>query len=415
MSMSRLLKSSFATLRQAQGERKKLEDARPETPSGSEHEPRVFQQPTKPRIWVLLGKGAGGNAQMQNLAETLRWPHETKQLVYNRWQHGPNILLGPSLLSLDLRRSSPLTPPFPDLVIAASRRSAPVALWIKRQSGGRTRLVHLMHTQAPLHWFDLIITTPQYGLPDLPNVLHNTGPLNVLDEQRLAKAAARWGARIGDLPRPFFAVLVGGNSSSYVLDPATARRLGQEASAEARSAGGSLLVSTSPRTPRAAADALFAALDCPARTYRWKTDDAENNPYLGYLALADRLIVTVDSASQLVEACATGKPVALFDWPRKAPRGIKPKRLLRRWGEHRRNRAASLGSARRERWSDHLYDRLVYWGLVKPPRDFAAFHRALMARGLLSKLGERNVMSNPRPLDDMERAVARVKALFGES
>ena len=33
-----------------------------------------MQQPT-PRVWVLLGKGQGGNAQMINLAEALGWPY----------------------------------------------------------------------------------------------------------------------------------------------------------------------------------------------------------------------------------------------------------------------------------------------------------------------------------------------------
>src|SRR5262245_19674447 len=133
---------------------------------------------TLPKVWVLLGAKAGGNGQLTSLANALGWPYETKQLVYNTLNRCPNLLLGASLLRLDRRKSNSLTAPWPDLVIAASRRSAPVALWIKKQSGGRTRLVHLIHTQAPLELFDLIITTPQYGLSSRPNILHNTAPLN---------------------------------------------------------------------------------------------------------------------------------------------------------------------------------------------------------------------------------------------
>ena len=50
----------------------------------------------------------------------------------------------------------------------------------------------------------------------------------------------------------------------------------------------------------------------PHRLYRWRPDDPDN-PYLGFLALADRIIVTSDSMSMLVEATATGKPVFVFD------------------------------------------------------------------------------------------------------
>lgn len=360
-------------------------------------EPAAALAPS-PKVWVLFGKGAGGNAQMLNLARALGWPFEVKRLVYNPLNHCPNVLLGASLASVDRRRSAPLEPPWPDLVIAASRRSAPVAQWIRRQSGGRTRLVHLFHAQAPLDRFDLIITTPQYRLPRRANVLHNVAPLNQLDHGALADAARRWAPRFQHLPRPWIALMVGGDSSSYRLSTATAARLGREAARHARAAGGSLLVSTSPRTPGAAADAVLAQTrEIAAHRYRWRPDDAEN-PYLGYLALADEFIVTVDSASLLVEGCATGKPVYLFEWPRRASQRmtLAVSRYL----------GAAPGVAR-------LHRALVFWGLVKPARDFDAYHRALEARGLLRRLGERGAEPAARGrLDDMERAVARVRALM---
>src|SRR5262249_27851395 len=248
----------------------------------------------------------------------------------------PNLLLGASLISLNRRKSSPLTAPWPDLVIAASRRSVPVALWIKKQSGGRTRLVHLIHTQAPVDLLGLIITTPPSYLHSRPNILHNTAPLNRIAPDRLATAASLWETRLADLPRPYTVLLVGGNSSTYKFDPVTAANLGYKASAHARVTGGSLLVSTSPRTPAAAAEALFAAIDCPAYHYRWRPNDTDN-PYLAYLALADSFIVTVDSASQVVEACLMNKPVHIFEWP---PRSLPRFRLdgaLRRWLEQHRS------------------------------------------------------------------------------
>ena len=359
---------------------------------------------TQPTVWVLLGKGVGGNGQMVSLATALQWPYEAKHLVFNRRSHCPNLLLGATATTVDRHRSSPLVPPWPDLVIAGSRRSAPVARWIKRRSGGATRLVHLMHAQAPLEQFDLIITTPQYRLPQRHNVLHNVGPLNFVDPARMAAAAARCAPRFTDLPRPYTALLVGGNSSSYVLDPRTAARLGREVSAQVRASAGALLLTTSARTPPAAVDALLAAIDCPAYVYRWRANDGDN-PYHAFLALADRFIVTADSASLLTEACATGKPVELFEWPRRAnaQRGVKD--WLRRWGEAR-DRAPAAASAR-------LYDRVVYLGLIKPARDLGALHRALRSRGLLAG-AETATPSAPRELDDMARAVERIHHLFSD-
>jgi len=206
------------------------------------------EAPPRVQVWVLLGDGAGDNAQLLRLAEALGWPFETKSIRYNRLNPCPNLLLGASNLTVDSRRSDSLAPPWPDLVIAASRRAAPLARWIKKQSGGRSRLVHLLHAQAPLHHFDLIVTTPQYRLPERPNVLHNLLPLNSARPEVLETAGAQWRGRLEHLPRPWIAVLVGGSNLNYRLDAFAARKLGQFASGMARETGGSLLISTSPRS-----------------------------------------------------------------------------------------------------------------------------------------------------------------------
>ncbi len=360
-----------------------------------------------PTVWVLLGAKAGGNGQLLSLAEALGWRYEAKRMVYNWQNRCPNVLLRSSLTSLDRKRSSPLVAPWPDVVIAASRRSVPIARWIKKQSGGRARLVHLLHAQAPLDWFDLVITTPQYRLPRRPNVLHLTAALNRPSPDRLAEAAERWQAHLRDLPRPYTALLVGGNSSTYELDADTAARLGRESSVQVEAAGGSLLVSTSPRTPEGAADALLARIGCPAYCYRWRPNDPDN-PYLAFLALADRFIVTVDSASQVVEACIMQKPVSVFGWPARSSRRVSG--TLRRWLEsHKNPQGQPTGPGTR---LSRFYDRMLYMGLIKPTRDFDAYLQALRARGLISWFGEPDASVVGERLDDLEQAVAHIRRLF---
>lgn len=314
-------------------------------------------------------------------------------MAYNPLNRCPNLLLGASLLSVRRDTARSLQPPWPDLVIGASRRSVPVARWIRARSGGRAKVVHLLHAMAPLDLFDLVITTPQYRLPKRSNVLHLAAVLNRVDGARLAESAERWRPRLQVLPRPWTALFVGGNSATYRLDPATAASLGSRASALVAAAGGSLLVSTSPRTPSDAADALIAAIACPNHVYRWRPNDPDN-PYQGYLALADRFLVTADSASLVVEACLTGKSIEIFDWPQRRGPLLSLKEWMLRGG------------------ASPLVDRLVYWGLLKPPRDFAALHRSLGERGLINRLGEPPPPVERRPLDDMDRAVAAIRGLF---
>ncbi|MDX1733996.1 MAG: mitochondrial fission ELM1 family protein [Halioglobus sp.] len=262
-------------------------------------------------VWCLLGRKAGDNTQVLALANELGLGFEEKRILARPWELLTHLGLRVTLAGIDRGASSDLAPPWPDLVISAGRRNEPVARWIQRQSGGRTRLVHMGRPWAPLAAWDLIVTTPQYFLPEAPNILHNTLPLHRVTAAQAEEAAGHWQQRLQELPRPWIAVLVGGDSGRYVFTPDKGARLGSLANALAESSGGSLLLTDSPRTPAAAADALETQLDVPAFSYRFSRGG--DNPYQGLLALADAFVVTGESMSMLGEAAETGRPLYIFD------------------------------------------------------------------------------------------------------
>ena len=268
-----------------------------------------------PAVWALMGHKTGDNEQVLALAEGLGWPFEPKRFTYARWEVIPNLIMRATLAGVDKHRSSPLAPPWPDLVITAGRRNEPIALWIRKAAATDGRLVRLVHLGRPwnrLDRFDLIVTTPQYSLPERANILLNPTPLHRVTAARLQAAAAQWSERFAHLPRPRLAVLIGGSIAPHSYDDASAERLAKRASSLAAAGGGSLLISTSARTPPHTIDALCDHLGVPSYVFRWRKDAAEN-PYFGMLALADAFVVTADSMSMLTEACATGKPVHIFD------------------------------------------------------------------------------------------------------
>jgi mitochondrial fission protein ELM1 len=265
---------------------------------------------TQSNTWCLLGRKAGDNTQVRALAEALGEGFTEKQILARSWELLPHLLLRITLAGIDRSGSSELAPPWPELVISAGRRNEPVARWIRQQSGGRTRLVHFGRPWSALENWDLIVTTPQYFLPKQVNVQHNQLPLFRLPVDALAGEAKRWRPRFEDLPRPWIAVLVGGDSGKFVFTTEKAARLGQWATRMASSAGGSVVVVDSPRTPAPAGQAIAAQLMCPHRYHRWGDSD---NPYLGILALADAFVVTGESMSMLAEAASTAKPMYIFD------------------------------------------------------------------------------------------------------
>ena len=96
-----------------------------------------------PRVWLLVDPECGDSDQAAALADQLGWPVQRKKLRFGGLARLHPKLLGPSRMGLDREGSDPLAPPWPDVVIAAGRRTVAVARWIRERSRGRTRLVHV--------------------------------------------------------------------------------------------------------------------------------------------------------------------------------------------------------------------------------------------------------------------------------
>ena len=325
-------------------------------------------------LWLLLGERLGDNAQIRALAGHIGIPYEEKYLRFNWFYHVPNFIKGPSLLTLSREGSSPLSKPWPDVVIMCGRKSVPVALWIKKKSGGRTKIIALGRPRAPIALFDLVVTTPQYRLPRSENVIELLAPLSGIEKEDLSHGRRMMESELGDLPRPLIAVLAGGDTSTSQFDPVAADRLGRLASTYARSRGGSLLVSTSPRTNPRAASALIDAITVTSKIHRWTPDKAQPNPYIGFLALADEVIVTCDSASMMSDACTAQKPVLLFDVPMKARNAVIAI-------QHKLYRMIEDSEARGEEPSavGRFFRRLAYYGILTPPRNMSRLYGQVVA------------------------------------
>ena len=359
-----------------------------------------------PRVWVLQSNRVGETVHTIALADALGWPCEVKRFAYR--DYVPHFMLSASLMGVVRSRSSELSPPWPDVVISAGLRNEAVARWIAKHADRPVRLVYLGRTWARLEHFDLVITTPQYRLQDHPHVLQNSMTVHRVTEQRLTEAAANLTPRLADLPAPYIAVLVGGSSGPYTLGRRVADRLGYQASEMANACGGSLLVTTSARTSRAATEALSGAITAPVEFYEW-LPNADYNPYLGFLAVADAIIVTGDSIAMLTDACATRKPVYIFDLGDSehsmrsidvgnSSHSIRPMPWWKNWD------------------SDYIrafgYRLLMKLAPQRLTREIRIVHEKLIASGRAVWLGDDFPAEAPPPLTDVARAVAHVGALL---
>ncbi len=264
-------------------------------------------------IWALTDGTIGMVNQALGLAEAVAaaagddepWTVVDKRFAPSTpWRWLPAALWPPGVLGVRAEENAP-APPWPDLVVSCGRSAVGVALAIKRRSGGRSFVVHTQHPRVDPQRFDLVVAQAHDRLAG-PNVVVVLGSLHRVTRAKLDAAAQRFRDLLAALPRPLVAVLVGGNNKVYRLTPERTRRLADDLAALIRTEGAGLAVTPSRRTGAENAAILRERLaGLPAIVW----DGKGENPYFGFLGLADAVIVTCDSVNMVSEACATGKPV----------------------------------------------------------------------------------------------------------
>jgi hypothetical protein len=192
-------------------------------------------------------------------------------------------------------------------VITSGRSAIPIAMAIQRASRGATRLVNVQDPGFCRDRFDLIIV-PEHDALSGPNIMITVGALGRITPERLAKAAALFGPRFEHLPKPRVAVLIGGANAVFQTPLSVAERIGRDLAGVAE-IGAGLMVTFSRRTGPQMEGVIRDAL-AGANTAIW--DGTGENPYFAYLALADHILATEDSASMVSEAATTGKPISIL-------------------------------------------------------------------------------------------------------
>ena len=258
-------------------------------------------------VWILHDGKIGLRNQAMGVAEAVGLPFAEKRLsIRYPWRAMPPILWAAALLAPG-RDGDRLVPPWPRLVIGAGGRSAAPALAIRRAAGGQCLAVQIQDPKLPPSRFDLMIV-PAHDRVRGPHVMVSQGAVHRVTRAKLDEAAASFGPRLAHLPEPRVAVLVGGDNGHYRMSLDAVRVFADQLAALA-AGGAGLMVTTSRRTGAPAEAVLKDVLSGPGVDI-W--DGTGDNPYFGYLGLADHIVTTADSISMITEAGATGKPVHII-------------------------------------------------------------------------------------------------------
>lgn len=314
---------------------------------------------SSPVIWVLLDNRAGNNNQSIGLAEALGVDFITKQICYNSLAKLPNFLRSTSFLAIDKASKEAIYAPYPDLIIAAGRKLAPVARYIKKKSAGKTKLVQIMWPESAISYFDLIAVPKHDNKKPAKNIVEIIGAINRINEDILDKHRAKWAMKFVDLPSPKITLLIGGNTKKGDFTIKHAEDLIQKTNKLAAKLGGCVLATNSRRTSKKVSEFIKNNLTCEQHFHDIESD--KENPYFGYLAVADHIIASGDSISMCSEACSTGKAV------------------------------------------------YIYSTADTTPKKHQKFHKTLYNSNAATELGKAQIVSNYKPLNEAARLANIVK------
>jgi hypothetical protein len=169
------------------------------------------------------------------------------------------------------------------------------------------RAVHLGYPRISPRHFDLVVPTPEYPVPDAPNVAripfalspHHAREVGQTDRDLLATFA-----------RPIRLLLIGGPTLYWELSERRIFRTVRNLLRSAAWGGGSVIAVGSPRTPPELHDAVECMLE--KSTAPSLMAPAEGPPsYAALIDAADEIYVTADSVAMVADAVMTRKPVGI--------------------------------------------------------------------------------------------------------
>lgn len=260
--------------------------------------------PQTKHCWVITEGIAGTENQCLGVAERLSMQAGISFEVKRISLRQPWKALSP-YIGFEQRWSfSPsLIAPWPEIVIAAGRKAIAAARYIKRQSPS-TYIAFIQDPRVPCPDFDLIAAPAHDGVSG-DNVMQTLASPNRITEQKLEGAVKPF-AHLKDIKQPRIAVMIGGKSKAYDITPDMMRAICKTL----KSTGHGLMITASRRTGAENLQILHDEMADYPDAYIW--DGSGENPYFAFLAWADMILVTADSASMLSEACSTGKPVYII-------------------------------------------------------------------------------------------------------
>jgi uncharacterized protein len=253
-----------------------------------------------PKIWVFKTHLTGALNQRLGVASRLSSEVEVMEM--------PGKESGMDLTSFMAGRND-----WPDLILHTEdwRHELDFLLDLVQKAPKKVGLVYLENPKSRQTEIDLLVNPTHQPLVSGANVMRTVGVPSHITKETLASAKTAWQSRLSWMPQPLTLVILGGDSLHNLYRPDFAADFGTRLRAAIQKTGGSMLITTTRRTPK---DQVLSALVNELRgltiqIYDWHRDQDIDNPYIGGLAMASHVVASGDSMSMLSDVVLAGKPL----------------------------------------------------------------------------------------------------------
>ncbi|MEQ1607750.1 MAG: mitochondrial fission ELM1 family protein [Hyphomonadaceae bacterium] len=260
-------------------------------------------------VWCVADGRAGILNQTKALAAAMAAP--AREVILQ--PHGLQLCLRPDLWPAPLSALPPeqralLASPWPDVWIAAGRRSIPYSRLIRKLSAGRALVVQIQNPKVALSSFDLVVP-PQHDSLTGPNVFPILGPPVWFSKDRI-DAAHKQFAYLRAAEGQKVLVSLGGDSKTHSFTETRAAAI--EADLRKLADRHRFWITASRRSPQSIRD-RFRKLAQGLGAVFWEDEKRDGpNPYVAFLSMCDVALVTEDSANMLADPAFFGKPIYIL-------------------------------------------------------------------------------------------------------
>ena len=266
------------------------------------------------KILILADNRAGTYSQAINLAQEIGAKIDILPISYSKFIKIPNFILPRSLFRYDAKTKETLKniSNFPDIILSAGRRSVSGALFLKKKSQNKTKIIQIMDPNICANRFDLTILPIHDCHKKHPKIINSIGAITRLDQDKIAEAKHQFAEFFQKIDKKKIVLLLGGPSKNTNFSDKSTINLADISSKLANNLNAKLIILTSPRTTQNMLNVLRNQLKCDYHIFDYE-EHKENNPYFACLGYGDLFVVSADSVSMISECCGLGKKVAIFD------------------------------------------------------------------------------------------------------